>query len=237
MRLPIARELLGNGTNVYANVALKPENSDNFNAGLFGTWHPGTGHTFYYEASGFFRKVDNYIQSEVAEKEGTMKYTNVPAVHIKGVEGEVRYDWQGKLQLASNVSYQDARDQQKYKNGGKPSATYDNRVPNRPWLFGSAEAYYTFRNVALPESKLRLGCTYQWIHWYYLLWEAYGATEGKARIPAQHICNADITYSWKRGRYNIALECTNFLDKTAYDNYKLQKPGRAFFAKFRLFIN
>jgi hypothetical protein len=91
--------------------------------------------------------------------------------------------------------------------------------------------------VALPESKLRLGCTYQWIHWYYLLWEAYGATEGKARIPAQHICNADITYSWKRGRYNIALECTNFLDKTAYDNYKLQKPGRAFFAKFRLFIN
>mgnify|MGYP000767343241 FL=1 len=102
-----------------------------------------------------------------------MKYTNVPAVHIKGVEGEVRYDWQGKLQLASNVSYQDARDQQKYKNGGKPSATYDNRVPNRPWLFGSAEAYYTFRNVALPESKLRLGCTYQWIHWYYLLWEAY----------------------------------------------------------------
>lgn len=237
VRLPIARELLGNGTNVYANVALKPENSDNFNAGLFGTWHPGTGHTFYYEASGFFRKVDNYIQSEVAEKEGTMKYTNVPAVHIKGVEGEVRYDWQGKLQLASNVSYQDARDQQKYKNGGKPSATYDNRVPNRPWLFGSAEAYYTFRNVALPESKLRLGCTYQWIHWYYLLWEAYGATEGKARIPAQHICNADITYSWKRGRYNIALECTNFLDKTAYDNYKLQKPGRAFFAKFRLFIN
>lgn len=82
-----------------------------------------------------------------------MKYTNVPAVHIKGVEGEVRYDWQGKLQLASNVSYQDARDQQKYKNGGKPSATYDNRVPNRPWLFGSAEAYYTFRNVALTRKQ------------------------------------------------------------------------------------
>ncbi|MCO7112591.1 hypothetical protein NIB75_08475 [Bacteroides uniformis] len=68
-------------------------------------------------------------------------------------------------------------------------------------------------------------------------WEAYGAYDNKARIPAQHICNADITYSWRRGRYNLALECTNFLDKTAYDNYKLQKPGRAFFAKFRLFIN
>ena len=237
VRLPIARELLGNGTTIYANVALKPENSNNFNASLFGTWHPGNGHTFYYEMSGFFRKVDNYIQTSIAEKEGTMQYTNVPAVHVKGAEGEMRYDWQGRLQLATNVSYQDTRDQQKYKGDGKPSATYNNRVPNRPWLFGSVEAYYTFRNIALPESRLRLGCTYQWVHWYFLTWEAYGSYDNKARIPAQHICNADITYSWKRGRYNLALECTNFLDKTAYDNYKLQKPGRAFFAKFRLFIN
>ena len=237
VRLPIARELLGNGVTINANVALEPEKSNNFNAALFGTWHPAAGHTLYYEANGFFRKVDNYIQAKVAEKEGSMQYTNVPAVHIKGVEGEVRYDWQGKLQLATNVSYQDARDQQEYKEGGKPSATYNNHVPNRPWLFGSAEAFYTFRNIALPESKLRLGCTYQWVHWYYLLWDAYGATESKARIPAQQICNADVTYSWKRGRYNIAFECTNFLDKTTYDNYKLQKPGRAFFAKFRLFIN
>ena len=166
-----------------------------------------------------------------------MQYTNVPAVHVKGAEGEMRYDWQGRLQLATNVSYQDTRDQQKYKGDGKPSATYNNRVPNRPWLFGSVEAYYTFRNIALTESRLRLGCTYQWVHWYFLTWEAYGAYDNKARIPAQHICNADITYSWRRGRYNLALECTNFLDKTAYDNYKLQKPGRAFFAKFRLFIN
>ena len=39
------------------------------------------------------------------------------------------------------------------------------------------------------------------------------------------------------GRYNLALECNNFLDETVYDNYKLQKPGRTFVAKFRLFIN
>lgn len=97
VRLPIARELLGNGTTIYANVALKPENSNNFNASLFGTWHPGNGHTFYYEMSGFFRKVDNYIQTSIAEKEGTMQYTNVPAVHVKGAEGEMRYDWQGRL--------------------------------------------------------------------------------------------------------------------------------------------
>ena len=84
---------------------------------------------------------------------------------------------------------------------------------------------------------LCLGCTFQCVHWYFLTWEAYGNRDTKARIPSQHICNANITYSWKHDSYNISLECSNFLDETAYDNYKLQKPGRAFFAKFRVFIN
>lgn len=237
VRLPLARELLGNGTTIYANVALKPESSNNINLGLFGTWHPAPGHTLYYEANGFLRYVDDYIQAVVSEKEGTMQYENIPAIHIKGIEGEMHYNWQDKLQLAGNISFQDARDQKKFKTDGKPSATYKNRVPNRPWLFGSTEASYTFHNLVTSESKLRMGCSYQWVHWFYLSWEAYGATESKARIPAQHVCNADMTYSWKRGKYNVSVACTNLFDKTAYDNYKLQKPGRAFYAKFRLFIH
>lgn len=237
VRLPLARELLGNGTSIYANVALKPESSNNINLGLFGTWHPASGHTLYYEANGFLRYVDDYIQAVVSEKEGTMQYENVPAIHIKGIEGELHYNWQDKWQLAGNLSLQDARDQKKFKTDGKPSATYRNRVPNRPWLFGSTEASYIFHNVLSAGSKLRLAYTYQWVHWFYLSWEAYGAVESKARIPAQHVCNADLTYSWKNGKYNVSVACTNLFDKTAYDNYKLQKPGRAFFAKFRLFIH
>lgn len=236
VRLPLARELLGNGTTIHANVALKPESSNNVNLGFFGTWHPVPGHTFYYEANGFLRYVDNYIQAKVSDKDGMMQYENVPAVHVKGIEGELRYNWQNKLQISANVSFQEARDQNKYKTDGKPSATYNNRVPNRPWLFGGAEASYLFHHVVLPESSLRIGCSYQWVHWFFLTWEAYGSRESKARIPAQHVCNADLTYSWKGGRYNLALECTNLFDRTAYDNYKLQKPGRSFFAKFRLFI-
>ena len=61
-----------------------------------------------------------------------MQYENVPAVRIKGIEGEVRYDWQSKLQLATNVSFQEARDQNRYKTDGKPSATYNNRTQPAP---------------------------------------------------------------------------------------------------------
>lgn len=237
VRLPLARELLGNGSTIYANVALRPENSDNLNLGLFGTWRPAAGHTLYYEAGGFIRNVDDFIQAQISEKEGMMQYTNVPAVHIKGVEGELRYQWQERLQLTGNMSWQDARDQQRYKTDGKPSATYKNRVPNRPWLFSSAEVSYIFRNLLLPQSRLRLSYNYQWVHWFFLSWEAYGALETKARIPTQHLSGLSATYSWKGDRYNISLECTNLFDAKAYDNYKLQKPGRALFAKFRLFLD
>lgn len=237
VRLPLARELLGNGSTIYANTALNPERSDNVNVGAFGTWHPATGHSLYYEVNGFMRFVDDYIQAVVAEKEGMMQYENVPAVHIKGVEGEIRYSWKRNLQCMANVSWQDARDQRKYKDDGKLSATYLNRVPNRPWLFGAAETNYTFYDVFLKNSTLRLGASYQWVHWYFLTWEAYGAKESKARIPAQHVINADMTYSLENGKYNISVSCDNIFDRLVYDHYKLQKPGRSFFLKFRMFLN
>lgn len=237
VRLPLARELLGNGSTIYANTALDPERSDNVNLGAFGTWHPATGHSLYYEVNGFMRFVDDYIQAVVAEKEGMMQYENVPAVHIKGVEGEVRYSWKRNLQCMANVSWQDARDQRKYKDDGKLSATYLNRVPNRPWLFGAAEANYTFYDVLLKNSSLRLGTSYQWVHWYFLTWEAYGSKESKAQIPAQHVINADMTYSLENGKYNISVSCDNIFDRLVYDHYKLQKPGRSFFLKFRMFLN
>ena len=235
VRLPLARELLGNGTTIYANVALEPEKSENFNIGLFGTLRHND-HTLSYEVNGFLRYVDNYIQPQVSEKEGMMQYVNVPAVHIKGVEGELRYDWQQRLQIVGNVTWQDARDRQEFKSDGKPSVTFNNHVPNRPWFYASAEARYQFRNLLAKHDRLQLGIDYQWVHWFFLSWEGYGALETKARIPEKNIFGAQATYSWLNERYSLALTCENLFDRTIYDNYKLQKPGRTLFAKFRVLI-
>ena len=235
VRLPLARELLGNGTTIYANVALEPEKSENYNAGLFGTLRMA-GHTLSYEVNGFLRRVDNYIQPQVSEKEGMMQYVNVPAVHIKGIEGELRYDWQQRLQFNANVTWQDARDRMEFKNDGKPSVTFDNHVPNRPWFFASADAHYHFRNLFGKGDHLHLGIDYQWVHWFFLSWEGYGALDTKARIPEKNIFGAQATYSWCRGRYNVSVNAENIFDRTVYDNYKLQKPGRMVFAKFRILL-
>lgn len=236
IRLPISREVLGNGSTIYANVALKPEISENFNLGLFGTFDLGGGHTISYEANGFVRLVDNYIRATVLETESMMQYVNVDAVHIKGVDGEIRYDWAGKLHIAANASYDDSRDMRKYTQSGDLSVTYRNRTPNRPWAYANTEVSYTFYQVGLRDSRLRLSCDYQWVHWFYLTWEAFGSAGTKSKVPSQHITNASLLYSWRGGRYNLSLECTNLLNALAFDNYRLQKPGRAFFLKFRLFL-
>ena len=236
VRLPISRELLGNGSTIYANVALKPEISDNFNLGLFGTLDLGGGHSISYEANGFVRLVDNYIRATIMETESMMQYVNVAAVHVKGVDGEIRYDWAGRLHIAANASYDDSRDMRKYTQAGDLSVTYKNRTPNRPWTYCNAEISYTFRNVGLRDSRLRLTADYQYVHWFYLTWAAFGSASSKSKVPTQHITNASMLYSWQGGRYNVSLECTNLLDALAFDNYMLQKPGRAFFLKFRLFL-
>ena len=235
VRLPLARELLGNGTTIYANTALKPEESNNLNVGVFGTFRNGL-HSLYYEANGFLRYVDNYIQPTISDDEGYLQYTNQPAVRIKGLEGEVRYDWNKRLQVVANISWQDARDRQEFKDDGKPSVTFNNHVPNRPWLFASAEARYQFTDLLSKDDRLQLGVDYQWVHWFYLSWEAYGLPETKARIPEKNLVGANATYSWHNNRYSVSLDCQNLLDETVYDNYKLQKPGRSLFVKFRLLL-
>ncbi|MDE6696013.1 MAG: TonB-dependent receptor plug domain-containing protein [Muribaculaceae bacterium] len=237
VRLPLSRELLGNGTTVYANLALSPETSNNCNLGLFGTWMANDDNQLNYEANGFIRHVLNYIRATVSEREGMMQYVNEPAIDIKGFDFQVSYWWRRQLQISVNGSYNDARNLRKYKTDGNPSATYKNRVPNRPWIFGNVEASYTFNSLIEKEDRLRIGAAYQYIHWYFLNWEAFGALSSKARIPTQNITDISITYSWKKDKFNLSLECNNIFDRLAYDNYMLQKPGRSFAAKFRIFIN
>jgi len=158
-------------------------------------------------------------------------------VNIKGLEGELRYDWRQRLQVVANMSWQDARDNNPYKDDGKPSVTYKNHVPNRPWLFASVDARYALNGLLAKADRLVLSADYQWVHWFFLSWEAYGLPSTKARIPEKHLLGANATYSWAEGRYSISLDCRNLLDQTVYDNYKLQKPGRAMTLKFRFLFN
>lgn len=237
VRLPLATELLGNGSTIDPNLALRPESSHNGNAGVFGSWFPTPDHAITYEVNGFIRHVNDYIRMSVSEREGRMKYENVPAVQVKGMDAEITYMWKRNLELTCNISYNDSRNLKKFKEDGNPNATYKNRVPNKPWVFGNAMAAYNIYGLLDKTSRLRVNYEFQYVHWYYLNWEAWGSKSSKAVIPTQCVSNLGLTYSWHSDRYSFSAECSNIFNKITYDNYMLQKPGRSFYAKFRVYIN
>lgn len=246
VRLPLARELLGNGSTVYANLALRPETSHNVNLGLFGQTAFGTAqHRLSYDVNAFYRNVDDYIRAVVSEAEGTYQHENVQDVDVKGIEGELRYSYSfgrhedrtNRIQLASNVTYQHAINMNATDRNGRPSVTYRNRIPNKPWLFSNVEASYVRQGLLRKDDRLSLGYQYQYVHWFYLTWEGYGALQSKNRIPTQHCQSASLTYAWHADRYAVTLSCDNLTDALLYDNFMLQKPGRSIMGKIRVYLH
>ena len=59
---------------------------------------------------------------------------------------------------------------------------------------------------------------------------------GNDMVPNQFSHNLALSYSLRNGRYNLSFECRNFTNEKLYDNFSLQKPGRAFYGKVRVYF-
>ncbi|WP_299249414.1 TonB-dependent receptor [uncultured Cytophaga sp.] len=233
-RLQEVGELFGNGYTTVANADLKPEKSNNINAGLYYGKKIGK-HNFFIEGGAFYRNAQDFIYQVIyATYINVSKYENTSNVLVKGLEGEVRYNFSDLLNFSVNASYQNATNNTQYVLNSKAlDATYTNKIPNQPWVFGNADLGIGKNNLIGKDSRLQLNWNIQYVHWYFLTWEAYGAKDAKNKIPSQMIHNTSLSYSYKKGKYNIALECRNITDALAYDNFRLQKPGRSFSIKLR----
>ncbi|MEC8884785.1 MAG: hypothetical protein VYD98_09040, partial [Bacteroidota bacterium] len=57
----------------------------------------------------------------------------------------------------------------------------------------------------------------------------------KPVIPEQLAHDVTLTYTLNK-KLQFTLECRNITDRNLYDNFSLQKPGRAFFGKIKYTI-
>lgn len=238
--LPSMTGLFGDGQNTLSNWALKPEQSKNLNVGGYWNTFINKDHYLNLDASYFLRKTKDYITSKIVTTSGKdyYQYYNQPGVKLYGFEAEVKYGYKDIVQLSINGSYDKAIDDKKYteENNSQVSITYNQQLANRPWFYGNAELTLSQRDLLGKDSRIQLSWLYQYVHWYYLSWENLGSFTSKDYIPSQNIHTAIITYSWKKDKYNFSLEARNLNNELCYDNFRLQKPGRAFYAKFRISI-
>jgi len=233
-RLQEVGEIFGNGYTTVANPNLKPEKSDNLNAGFYYGKNAGK-HKFFIEGGVYYRNAKDFIYQVIyATYINVSKYENTSNVLVKGIEGEFRYNYSDLINFSLNASYQNAINNTQYILGSMaPQATYLNKIPNQPWVFGNADFGIGKTNMLGKDSRIQFNINTQYVHWYFLTWEAYGNLEDKNKIPTQWIHNTSLSYSFKKGKYNVAVECRNITDALAYDNFRLQKPGRAFSIKLR----
>lgn len=238
-RLQEVGEMFGNGYTVVANLDLKPESSQNLNVGAYYGVRINK-HKFFVEGSWFYRRANDFIYSVVYQSNSSVsRFENTSKVKVTGLEGDLKYNYGDLFYVNANLSYQNAINTTKYSPGSSGStteATYLNKIPNQPWLFGNLDMSIGKNNILGKDSRMQMNLGSQYVHWFYLTWEAFGNKAGKSTIPDQYIHNASISNSWKKGRYNLSLECRNFTNNLAYDNFRLQKPGRAFSVKLRYFI-
>lgn len=57
------------------------------------------------------------------------------------------------------------------------------------------------------------------------------ASRNLAIIPMQLVTNLGLSYAFPKHHFTLSLDAKNIFDRQVYDNYGLQKPGRAFYAK------
>ena len=236
-RLQEAEEMFGDGLNIQPNPDLKPESSDNVNVGAYYGFRQNK-HRFFLEAAGFYRNAVDFIYPVPDQRSKALKNENKSSVRVTGFEAEFRYDYGDLIAFNVNATYQNAVNMTKFGNTASTTyeATYKNKIPNQPWLFGNANLTIGKSNVFGSGNRLQFNWFTQYVHWFYLTWEAFGSANGKSDIPNQLIHNASLSYSLHNGRYNISAECRNLTDDLAFDNFRLQKPGRAFSLKLRYFL-
>jgi len=234
-RLPEGRELFGNGVNLIGNEHIESEKSRNLNLGLSYRIKMKEMHRLLLEGGFLYRRADDYIREEIGMPNSTI--INEPAIEVTGFDANVLYEYRDLVRLSMNGTWQNIISLAQYDDKGAELPTYLSKVPNVPYLFGNADITFQFRDVKFSQDQLSFGYRFSVVDDYYLKWESYGIRDTKLMIPRQYTHAVHATYSLKNGRYNISAECTNLFDAKLYDNFRLQKPGRAFYVKLRYFLS
>jgi outer membrane receptor protein involved in Fe transport len=240
-RMPEAQEIFGDVENQEGNANLKPEQSNNLNLGISYSFAVNKENIISISANGIYRRADNFIYNRLNNNQSKLIADNREGVSTWGGDAEIRYSHKTWFSAGATVTYQLLRNLQQYEPGSTGiSPVYKDQMPNIPYLFGNADVSVNLSDVGQKGNNLSIGYNLLYVHAFWLYWPSLGgrtASDGKYVVPQQLSHDVNIVYSMAKGRYNIGLEGKNLADAMLFDNFSLQKPGRAFYLNLRYFFN
>ncbi len=241
-RLPTNEEMFGDEDLEQGKVTLRPENSHNINFSMSYNNRFGK-HTVYAEGGLVYRNTSDYIQRKIVSLSGGLSgasYENHGKVLTKGYNLSVRYGFGGWISVGGNFTQMDVRDNVKTIGSEtlQENPTYGARMPNLPYRFANSDISFHWRNLFAKGNTLTLTYDNLYMHGFPLYSEKLGdSSSSEFFVPTQFSHNLSLAYSVSGGKYNISFECRNFTNEKLYDNFSLQKAGRAFYGKVRVYFN
>jgi len=228
-RMPRTDEVFGDGVLVRANLGLAPEVSHNANFGPRVERKRTAIGDLTYDANAFLRDSNKLIVLFGNDRE--FSYQNVFRARGLGLEQAVAWTAPGRwVGLDGTLTYEDVR----VVSDDGAFADFDgDRLPNRPYLFGSWGAHLHFEDWPGAGDVIEPFSTGRYSHAFYRSWESQGMLDSKQQIAAQLTHNLGVTWSSTRGsvRLTTTLEIDNLTDAKVYDSFGAQRPGRAVYLK------
>lgn len=238
-RMPTNNEMFGDGDLESGSSALKPENSHNFNFSL-GYDKKNGNHSIFAEGGFIYRNTRDYIMRRINSSGtgGTSQgqHINHGRVLIKGYNISARYGFSNWLSVGGSFTQMNARNNVRITTNGNQDVTYGSRMPNLPYLFANTDAVFYWYNFGRKGNVLTFTYDNTYMHSFPLNFENIGYSDEKRFVPEQFSHNIAVSYSMKNGRYNLSFECQNLTDERLYDSFSLQKAGRAFYGKLRVYF-
>ena len=238
-RLPTIEEMFGDEDLEVGDMSLKPESSHNVNLNL--SYNATFGNNIIYVEAGFiYRDTRDYIQRNILALSGgksAATYVNYGKVDTKGFSVSARYNFSKWVSLGGNFTQMNVRDNMKTAMGSTmANVAYRERMPNQPYMFADSDINFYWHGLGEKSNVLTVAYDNQYTHKFCYYASNIGSNNNDYMVPDQFSHNLTISYGIKNGRYNFSFECRNFTNERLYDNFSLQKAGRAFYGKVRIYF-
>ncbi|MDR1526673.1 MAG: TonB-dependent receptor [Dysgonamonadaceae bacterium] len=238
VRMPSESEVFGSpGENIVENTGLRAEVSDNLNVGLKAGPFSAGKHQLDAAVSVFLRdtkdKIVQRINPRLNDAVQTDPFENLGKTKSQGFELELNYTYDRNLNVALNMSRFNSVFNIQYDSNGREYDYYNKQLPNEPFFTVNGMVKYALYNLVQKRSTLNVYYNCGFVESFQTTWLALD----DFKVPRQFIQDMGLNYVFPSKRFVVGFDVKNILDKQAYDNFAVQKPGRAFYLKLNYIIN
>lgn len=232
IRFPNEREIFGNPAANLNPGNVSAEKSLNANIGFnIGTYTFNKVHSVRLNTSLFYRDTKGMIREGISPgNSGTSYYENLEDVLTKGIDGEIVYDYADKFNFSFNMSKFDVLFNTEFDKTGARYLYYRQQIRNEPSFKYNVSAGYFINDLFQKKSRTSLFYNINYVKGFRRNWSNVGLVN-LDNIPTQFSNDVGIVHTFPSKKITVSFDAKNIFNRQLFDNFGLQKPGRAFYGK------